>query len=124
MEKRYILIYGQQRITSFLILLKFIKNELILLEEDLKESQKQATDNDKMESIVEKKLEIKRVVATIENTLSTSKRLEMERSSAYNSALALEADILNYLFKDKKIQNSDVKKYQIFLGKKLSVSSF
>ena len=56
MEKKYVLIDGQQRITSFLILLKLIKSELILLEVSLKEkSQKQATDNSELESIIRKK---------------------------------------------------------------------
>ena len=110
MGKQYILIDGQQRITSFLILLKLIENKLKVLVDNLTKKREQENDNDKIDRIILRKGKVEEIIASINEILTTLERLVREQSADHDGALALEKDILGYLFKGKKIHNSDVKK--------------
>ena len=109
-RKQYILIDGQQRITSFLILLKLIGDKLEVLVDNLTKKREQENDNDKIESIILRKGKVKEIIASIKEIFDASGRLDRERSAEHNDALALEKDILGYLFKGKKIHSTDLKK--------------
>jgi len=110
MGKQYILIDGQQRITSFLILLKLIREKLEVLVDNLTKKREQENDNDKIDTIIRRKIKVEEIIASIKEILATPERLDRERSANHDSALALEKDILGYLFKGKKIHSSDVRK--------------
>ena len=108
--RQYILIDGQQRITSFLILLKFIRDKLNVLVKDLTEKRKNTDDDNEIDKIVVEKNEVEKIIKFIRSILSDHKRLEREQGAKYGRSLDRETDILGYLFKGKKIHSTDLKK--------------
>lgn len=110
MGKQYILIDGQQRITSFLILLKLLRDKLKVLVDNLAKKREQENDNDKIDTIIKRKIKVEEIIASINEIFDATGRLVREGSAEHDRALALEKDILGYLFKDKKIHSRDVTK--------------
>ncbi|MDE3269976.1 MAG: DUF262 domain-containing protein [Pseudomonadota bacterium] len=110
MNKNYILIDGQQRITSFLILLKLIRDELKQLKDDLDKKKTQENDASKVEEIIEKIIHTRKYIETLDQILSKKdERLKRESGNSPNGEFVLETDILSYIFKSTSISSVDAK---------------
>lgn len=87
--RQYILIDGQQRITSFLILLKLIRDKLDVLVKDLTEKRKNTDDNSEVDKIVVEKNEVEKIIESIVRILSDRERLIREAGNKRDGALIL-----------------------------------
>ena len=119
-KQKYLLIDGQQRITSFLILLKFtlinLENSISKLNaemSDIQKSKKEAESSknfeqfknlvDQEKTIEKKKNEYENAVGTIKNILTPDKIIR-ESSSGDN----LEKDVLDYISSDTHQSNKQI----------------
>ncbi len=109
--KGYILIDGQQRLTSFLLLLKLVRERLLKKEEHLAEKQKEHTDTRIFKEVVLEENKVKEVREKIDNILNNKHRIAREHTSNNHRSkeLAVEEDILNYIFYDKQLANVDLR---------------
>lgn len=115
LAKNYFLIDGQQRITSFLLLLKLVREKLLEQEKLLDEAwQKQKTSgvlDESVENTILKKNNNKGIREKIDAILNDKKRIYREDTAKIkNKKLSAEADVLNYIFHDKRLTSSDLKK--------------
>ena len=115
LAKNYFLIDGQQRITSFLLLLKLVREKLLEQEEFLDEAwQKQKTSgvlDESVENTILKKNNIRRIREKIDSTLNDKKRIYREDTNkSKDKKLNIENDVLKYIFHDKHLASSDLKK--------------
>ena len=115
LAKNYFLIDGQQRITSFLLLLKLVREKLLeqekFLGEAWKKQQQSGVLDESVRDTLHKERDIKETRGKIDATLNDKQRIYREDASELKGKdLNIETGILNYIFHNKNLASSDLKK--------------